>query len=167
MAETWHALAEIINRCDYLYLRWIGEPAELKLRLVIEEAKALGRAEPPPGTSSEITPLWGDAYAIGSNEDCRLFELIFDQPISYSVLNESYGKFPEPPETFTGKYFRTFSWSYLLELTRKTTYASDEHPGPGPLQHYEIACLNHVIDVITTSEPEIHILQSTHQFLVQ
>jgi hypothetical protein len=41
----------------------------------------------------------------------------------------------------------------LLEFTKKTTYAGDEHPGV--LQHYEIACLNHVVDVICTGPPRI------------
>lgn len=166
MSVSPRVLEEAINACDYLYLRWIGEPEELKLRLVIEEAKAVSRADTPPGADPEIAHLWGDAYAIGSNENCRLFELTFDQPISYSVLNESYGKYPEPPEAFAGKYFRQFTWSYLLEMTRKTTYASDDYPGPDPLRHYEIACLNHIIDVITTREPEIRILGRETPFLV-
>jgi len=68
--------------------------------------------------------------------------------VSYTVLNESYGTYPEPPEQFSGKLFRVFEWSHLLEFTKKTTCASDEYPGV--LQHYEIACLNHVIDVICT-----------------
>ncbi len=96
---------------------------------------------------------------IASNQDCRLFEIIYAYPISYTVLNETYGKYPEAPEAFTGKLFRQFSYSYLLEMTRKTTYASDDHPGPLPPQHHSIVCLNHVIDVITTSEPEMRLLR--------
>jgi hypothetical protein len=34
--------------------------------------------------------------------------------ISWTVLNESYGKYPEPPEQFTGKLFRVFSRSHLI-----------------------------------------------------
>jgi hypothetical protein len=45
-----------------------------------------------------------------------------------------------------------------LEITRKTTYAGDDHPGPGPLEHHQIPCLNHVIDVITTRPPQIAII---------
>jgi hypothetical protein len=81
--------------------------------------------------------------------------LIFEQAsvVSYTVLNESYGKFPEPPEKFTGKSFRIFSWSHLLEFTRKATIACDEYPGS--LQHYQLASQNHVIDVIATKPPRI------------
>ena len=75
--------------------------------------------------------------------------------VSYTVLNESYGTYPEPPEQFSGKLFRVFEWSHLLEFTKKTTCASDEYSGV--LQHYEIACLNHVIDVICTGPPRISV----------
>jgi hypothetical protein len=39
---------------------------------------------------------------------------------------------------------------------KRTTYASDEHAGV--LQHCEIACLNHVVDVICTGPPKIAII---------
>jgi hypothetical protein len=67
----------------------------------------------------------------------------------------SYGRYPEAPEVFSGKLFRRFSWSYLLELTRKTSYASDDHPGPGPLQHISIVCSDDVVDVIACVEPVV------------
>ena len=75
------------------------------------------------------------------------------------MLNESFGMYPEPPEQFTGNLFRIFSRSRLLDFTKQTTYASDEYPG-GVLQHYEIACLNHVIDVICTAPPKITVVSS-------
>lgn len=89
---------------------------------------------------------------------CRAFRLIFDrnQMVSYTVLNESYGVCPEPPEQFTGKLFRVFQWSYLLEFTKRTTCASDEYPGV--LNHYQIVCLNHVVDVICTGPPIIAVV---------
>lgn len=95
------------------------------------------------------------AASIGSQanrEGCNMsvFPVIFDpkQMVSYTVLNETYGRYPESPEQFAGKLFRVLSWSHLLEFTKRMTYASDEHPGA--LLHYEIACLNHVVDVICT-----------------
>ena len=73
--------------------------------------------------------------------------------VSYSVLNESYAAYPMAPEEFTGKLFRVFTWSHLMEFTRRTTCASDEYPGV--LRHYEIVCACHVIDVICTQPPTI------------
>jgi hypothetical protein len=75
--------------------------------------------------------------------------------VSYTVLNESYGVYPEEPEKFVGKLFRAFSWSHRLEFTKRTTIASEFYPGP--LQHYEIACLNHIVDVITTRPPRVEV----------
>jgi hypothetical protein len=156
---NWQDVARELNECAYLYLRWIGEPEELRLRLVIEEARVQDRPAVVSSRPPELDKILGDARPIESDGGCRLFEIIYSDPISYTVLNESYGRYPEAPEAFTGKLFREFSWSYLLEMTRKTTYANDEHPGPLPLQHHSIVCLNHVIDVITTREPEIRLLR--------
>jgi hypothetical protein len=120
----------------------------------VEEA-GLQTSRPPQGNVAldSIAALLPDARPIESEASSRLFEIVYDEYISYTVSNETYGRYPEPPEVFTGKLFRIFSWSYLLEMTRMTSYASDDHPGPGPLEHHEIACLNHVIDVITTRPP--------------
>jgi hypothetical protein len=92
---------------------------------------------------------------IEEDETCRIFQLLFERNhmVAYTVLNESYGKYPEPPEAFTGRLFRIFSHSHLLEFTKRTTYASGDYPGA--LMHFEIACLNHVIDVICTAAPKI------------
>jgi len=148
-----------MGECNYLYLRWVGEPEEFRLRLVVEEARIQDRLAVARPDLPELSSILDRARPIESDESCRLFEIIYDQPISYTVLNESYGRYPEPPEVFTGKLFREFSWSFLLEMTRKTTYVSEDHPGPLPPQHHSIVCLNHVIDVITTREPEVRLLR--------
>jgi hypothetical protein len=73
-------------------------------------------------------------------------------PMKPTVNIQNYLRFL--PEIYSGAY----SWSYLLEMTWKTTYAGDEHPGPGPLEHHQIPCLNHVIDVITTRPPRMAVI---------
>ena len=156
---NWKDIAHELDQCSYLYLRWIGEPQELQLRLVVEEARIQDRPALAPEHLPELASLYEGAKPIASDQGCRLFEIIYSYPISYTVLNESYGKYPEPPEVFTGRLFRQFSSSYLLEMTKKTTYVSDDHPGPLPPQHHSIVCLNHVIDVITTRDPEICLLR--------
>ncbi len=85
----------------------------------------------------------------------RLFEIRFREVISLTLTNETYSAFPKEPEVFSGNSFRVFSQSHLLELTRKTTFASDDHPGPGPLQHFEFICMDDIIDVISCAPPEI------------
>lgn len=49
--------------------------------------------------------------------------------------------------------FRVFSRSHLLGYTTKVTHASDDYPGV--LHHYEVATLNHIVDVIATKPPRI------------
>lgn len=158
MVETvevpWEEGASLINECTYLFATDVREIEELTLGLTIVEAKAQA-----PITAEEATGplalLKVGGRPIEEDETCRLFQLLFDRNhmISYTVLNESYGKYPEPPELFAGKLFRVFSRSHLLEFTERTTYASGGHPGV--LMHFEIACLNHVIDVICTAPPKI------------
>lgn len=119
----------------------------------------LVEAKPQAPLASEDNSVYGvltdGARPIEEDSTCRVFEVIFERNdiVSYTVLNESYGRYPEPPEEFTGKLFRVFSWSHLLEFTKRTTYASDDNPGV--LKHFQIACLNHVFDVIATRPPRI------------
>ena len=150
----WEEGARLINECTYLYAKEIREIEELTLGLTIVEAKA----QAPVLATEETGPLAFlkiGGRPIEEDETCRLFQLLFDRNhmISYTVLNESYGKYPEPPEAFTGKLFRIFSHSHLLGFTERTTYASGGYPAA--LMHFQIACLNHVIDVICTAPPKI------------
>ena len=152
----WEHGARQINDCEYLLVEEIRPLNNLALGLVIVEAKAQDR-QVKPKNSSDWEKIFADAKPIEPDPSCRLFQLLFDENsmISYSVLNESYSKYPESYEQFTGKLFRLFSSSYLLDYTAKSTIASAEYPGP--LQHYQIATLNHVIDVISTKPPRISI----------
>jgi len=150
----WEEGARLIDECDYLFATDVREIGELTLGLTMAEAKL----QAPTGAAEATGPLASlmiGTRPIEEDETCRLFYLLFDRShmISYTVLNESYGKYPELPEAFTGKLFRIFSQSHLLEFTERTTYASGGYPGV--LMHFEIACLNHVIDVICTAPPKI------------
>jgi hypothetical protein len=150
----WEEGARLMNECTYLLATDVREVEELTLALTIVEAKA----QAPIKATEDTGPLaWLKigGSPIENDETCHLFQLLFDRNhmISYTVLNESYCKYPEPPEVFTGKLFRIFSHSHLLDFTERTTYASGGHPGV--LMHFEIACLNHVIDVICTAPPKI------------
>jgi hypothetical protein len=150
----WEEGVSQINEREYLFVDSIREVEELTLELTVTEAKPQAK---PPVLKAEpwLEQLLADGRPIERDVTCRVFRLTFDRNhmISYTVLNETYGKYPESPELFTGKPFRTFSWSHLLEFTRRTTHASNEHPGV--LQHYQIACQNHVVDVICTGPPMI------------
>lgn len=150
----WEEGARQIDDCSYVFAESIGEISELTLGLVIVEAKAQDRVY-SPADDSPFEQIKAGGSPIEPDSGCRVFELLFDrtQMVSYAVLNESYGVYPKDPEQFVGKLFRKFSCSHLLEFTKQTTIASEFYPGP--LEHYQIACLNHVVDVITTGPPRI------------
>ena len=150
----WEEGARQINDCEYLFAVGIREIEELTLELIITEAKAQNEIL-VPRDESPLEQLRVGGRPIEPDGTCRRFRIVFDRDhmVSYTVLNESYGKYPNPPEQFTGKLFRLFSWSHLMEFTKSTTYTSDENHGV--LQHFQIACLNHVIDVICTAPPHI------------
>jgi hypothetical protein len=157
--KHWKDVAKQIDECKYLFMRGLHETRDNKIRFLVEEA---GLQEPRPvdeaAIPASIAALLKGGRPIESDSSSRLFEIIYDKYISYTVSNESYSRYPKPPEVFTGNLFRIYSWSYLLEMTRKTSDAGDEYPGPGPLEHHQIPCQDHVIDVITTRPPIIAIV---------
>jgi hypothetical protein len=153
---SWIEGARQIDDSEYLFAVGLREINELTLAAVIKEAKPQAEIRAVE-SEAPVELLRLGARPIESDLTCRTFRVVFDQRymVSYTVLNESYGTYPGRPEQFSGKLFRVFTWSHLLEFTKKTTCASDEHPGV--LQHYQIACLNHVIDVICTGPPRISV----------
>jgi hypothetical protein len=121
----WEDGARQINDCEYLYIDSIRELEELTLGLVVAEAKLQAQIL-VPRDKRPVEQMRLGAKSIERDVTCRRFRLIFDRKhmVSYTVLNESYGRYPESPER----------------------------------RHYEIACLNHVVDVISAGPPRIAII---------
>jgi hypothetical protein len=107
----WEDGARQINDCEYLYIDSIRE---LQAQILV------------PRDKRPVEQMRLGAKSIERDVTCRRFRLIFDRKhmVSYTVLNESYGRYPESPEH----------------------------------RHYEIACLNHVVDVISAGPPRIAII---------
>ncbi len=155
MDECSVAAIEELEKCDMIDLLTYERVGSWGLRVRVQEMVPRGRPENPERDFvPELAALLRNAIRLAPKG--RVFELTW-QPecISYYVQNESYGKYPEPPEIFTGRMFRRFSWSYLLELTKKTCYASADWPGLGPLQHFSIPCCNDIVDVVACAEPTV------------
>jgi len=153
----WIEGARSIDECTYLFVEQIGEPdTALRLEVLIVEAKPQA-----PITAvkddSPVERLKLGARPIEPDATCRLFRMAFEERhmVAYLVSNESYSKYPEPYEEFSGKRLRIFSRSHLLEFTKKASYATDQHPGK--LQHYQIVCENHIVDIIATGPPLISV----------
>lgn len=151
---------EQINECKYLVVRSVEITKGFGLLLIVDEL--IPRKAFPENPERDFEPAIAARISAEISAEviphARSFEIVFGHYISYTVSNEMYGKYPSPPEVFIGKLFREFSWSYLLELTRKTTYADDDHPGPERLQHYEVVGQDEIYDVIATERPVLRLL---------
>lgn len=131
------------------FLRKIEEPKDNSLRLVIEEAKSDG-----PPEDIEILPdkvncgLW----PIESDSSCPAFELVWPWYVAYSVRNESFCAL-DKEEVWEGRLFCLYSKSHFLDYLARATFASDDYPGP--MRHWGVNCLNHIVDVVSTDDPQI------------
>ncbi|MBV9925099.1 MAG: hypothetical protein JOZ96_08805 [Acidobacteria bacterium] len=149
-------LVEQINAHAYLYLAEIGEPEDNVLRLVIEEARA--SSEPEEMKIGDV--VLAGARPIISDDTCYAYEVLFGSYVAYSVRNESYTP-EDKSEEYVGRLFRVYSKSHFLDYVRTATFASDEYPGK--LNHYEIVCENHILDVVSVGEPDITIVRRARQ----
>lgn len=134
-----------INSCKYLYLKEISEPEDNCLRVIIEEAITGNKLEVVSDTG-----LSGNEIAV--TDESRIFEIYFDSYIGYSVIDESLA-LPDDSEVFDGRIFCVYEKSNYLDYLRRSSFASDDHPGP--FVHYGLNSLNHIIDIASADEPEI------------
>ncbi|HQR90229.1 MAG: hypothetical protein B7Z44_13720 [Caulobacter sp. 12-67-6] len=129
-----------------LYLTEIGEPADNDLRIVVLQADARGPIE-----STEV----GEARRIMPAEASPAIELVWYDYVAYAMRSESYARLedeePLSKDSFTVKYDSAF-----LTYVRASTFATDEFPGP--LTHWSLDTLNHCLDVVSTSPPEVRVL---------
>src|ERR1700753_678189 len=119
---AWTEGARQIDECTDLYAVSVREIEELTLEIVIEEAKTQAEIrEVESHHPLELLRMGG--RPIESDPTCRTFRVVFERRhmVSYTVLNESYGTYPDTPEQFSGKLFRVFACSHRLEFTKKTT----------------------------------------------
>ena len=156
LAVEWTEGARRIDDCEYLFVEEIGETEELTLELIVVEAKAQALITIAKD-DSVLERLKVGGRPIEPDSSCRSFRLIFDRPhmVAYMVSNESYSRYPEPSEEFVGKLFRIYSRSHFLDFTKRTSCASDQHPGQ--LRNYQVVCQNHIVDVIATAPPAISV----------
>jgi len=138
-----------LNSCRHLYLREIGEPAQNSLRLVIEE----GVESAETASVNFGGTVIADCHKVTIGEHARLFELIWDSYVAYSIRNESYVVKDDAEEYALGNLTRVYSKSKFLDYAASATIACDEYPGPS--QHVEIICECHIIDVVSTTVPSV------------
>lgn len=139
-----------INAHKYIYLGFIGEPKDNSLRLIIEEAAVESSYGP---VAAEEFELGGSGISV--SDKSRVYEINFDTCIGYSVLDESFA-LPNDDEIFKGRIFCVYEKSVYLEFLKKASFACEDHPGP--FIHYGFNCLNHIVDVASTHEPRIMLI---------
>jgi hypothetical protein len=93
---------------------------------------------------------FGDSYSINTDNNSPIIQIHFQSYIAYSVRNESFTVWDDYEE-FEGKIFRIYKKSRYLDFVSVGTFATEEFPGP--FKHYGISCLDHIVDIVTISEP--------------
>lgn len=138
---------ELMNQKCYIYFHNIIEPETNSLRIFIDRCKVSQQNEDFEIGENTII----ETYPIEVDEELRIVQLDFDSYVSYSVINESFTVLDDY-EIFEGNSFRIFKKSRYLDFINKGTIVNDVFPEE-QLVHYEIACLDHIIDVISFDEP--------------
>jgi hypothetical protein len=150
-----------IQSCEWLFLRSIEEPQENALRVVVEEARASAPADPKAVAAAaslpELEPILQGARLISHSDGCRVFAIAWGGYIAYSVRNESFVT-NDKSEQWEGRLLVKYSNSRFLDYVERGTFATAEYPGP--FAHWGIICGNHIIDVVSTEEPEVTVLKN-------
>jgi hypothetical protein len=127
-----------------IYLIGSTEPEENSLRLFFRRSKSIKE----PLTVGD--KVYEEAYTLEIDEELPIIQIDFETYIGYSIINESYTTWDDYEE-FEGQIFRIYSKSRYLDFIKVGTFASEDYPGP--FEHYGIACLNHIVDIVSISEP--------------
>lgn len=93
-----------------------------------------------------------NTHPIEVDEELPIVQLDIDSYISNSIINESFTVLDY--EIFEENSFRIFNKSRYLDFINKGTIVKDVFPEEQPV-HFEISCLDHIIDVISFDEPII------------
>jgi hypothetical protein len=147
-------LMQQIDSAKYLYLRSIYEPEDNVLLFIVQEAGAHG--QPKDIQIGDVTI--SGTRDVMSDESDLAYQIVFSNYISYAVTNESYTVVDET-EVRNGRLFCRYTQSHFLKFIQASTFATQDFPGP--FTHYQVNCLNHTIDVVSTSEPEIKVIDGS------
>jgi hypothetical protein len=141
-------LCSEIDSCDFLFLKQINELDHNGLRLVIEEGIASSESVSIKAGNTEIA----DCHRVEPTDASRIFEILWESYVIYSVRNESFASNDER-DVSVGRRFRIHSKSRFLDFARLSTFASEGYPRP--IQHIGVKCEDHIVDVASTNDPRI------------
>jgi hypothetical protein len=146
----------------FIYLIEINEPSDNVLRLVISEAQERKTSEDLKMGDVVLSSVLSDVNELVADESCNAYEILFQDYVAYGVRDESFVT-PDESEKWTGRLFQVYSRSHFLDYVRVATFASDDYPGK--LGHYGINCLNHIVDIVSASQPIISLIRGAQQIV--
>jgi len=161
MKKTNLEIFDEINEHNYLEVLEIGETKDWQLRLVIVEAivaDIYGLANKEEQPNDAIRELVNSSRPVEVTKNSKVYEVLFEDYITYSVINESYVSGSENEE-YTGNLARVYTKSNFLDYVRKATFATQEFPGP--FKHYGFCCGDHIVDVASVEAPNIRKINVT------
>lgn len=129
-------------------VREICEPEENSLRVVIVETTTLPNPEPV----SDLPLL---ARPVVILDETPSLELLWPDYVAYAVENESYAALSASasPVTPSLPMLRRCTESAYLDYLARATFASEAYPGP--LTHWIVITLRHVVNVVSVEAPRL------------
>jgi hypothetical protein len=144
-----------IRSCKWLFMNSISEPDDNELSLEVLEAFTLPTSPDALRPLAEALdlklPLGTPIRHVGG---CKVFKLYWPSYVAYSIRNESYTT-TDDYEIFEGRNFVKYSKSRYLDFVRDATFADSSYPGP--MTHWGIFCLNHIIDIVSCDLPAVQV----------
>jgi hypothetical protein len=137
-----------IDQCKYLFVTALYEPKENEL--VVEVA--LGSISSLEEELLVGNVNLGPVKEITHDSKSEVYVIYFASYISYLILNESY--YIGLAGDFSGNSIREYSNSSFIEFCRKETIGLQINDDK-KVRHYEILTGDHIIQILTTSKPEI------------
>lgn len=136
-----------INNCHTVFFESIGFTGDLTIR-VTEGKKA---SDPEKINIGGIS--LGEGYRVNSDVNSVKFDIVFQNPVAWQVVDESYTS-SDPVEEFERSGILS-----VLTASKYLDYINESHGfyrdiiGPG--KHYRIWTEDQVIDVISLKEPSV------------
>ncbi|WP_113653478.1 hypothetical protein [Pedobacter namyangjuensis] len=145
---------EKINSFGSFFLTNIHEPSDNSLFLEIKKSLTSEIKEDVVIGDSTFKDL--KRVLVDDNSD--YFTILFESYVSYHIVNESFSNFNEREgECVNGSFsFCIYNKSTYLNFILKETFADAIFPGV--MKHYCLYCQNHVIHVVSITEPIIEIV---------
>jgi hypothetical protein len=136
-----------LDNCKYLVVDSLFEPSQNRLAIQVTVGAAADMAETVQVSGREIGPVRKIDF-----DTSETYSISFGTYISYFVVNESYDR--GMVGEFSGNRIRRYSKSTFIDFCKQQNIYFKLWDD-SDIIHFGIVTSNHLIHVLTTSEPEI------------